>query len=84
MEENCIFKELESVLKQLSIDLKFGRGYFEGGFYVYKKKRAIFLNRAFAVEKNNEIIIRELKNINLDGIEMSPGLKDLILNSEEN
>ena len=84
MEENSIFKELESVLKQLSIDLKFGRGYFEGGFYKYREKRIIFLNRAFSAEQNNEIIIRELKNINLNGINISPGLKDLILNSGEN
>ena len=52
MEKEDIIAELQNILSQLSIDLKYGRGYFEGGLYKYKDQSVIYLNRTHSIEKH--------------------------------
>ncbi len=66
MEKTEIFKELQNILTQLSIDLRYGRGYFDGGLFRYKERSVIYLNRAHPVDKHRNIITKELKQFNLN------------------
>jgi hypothetical protein len=76
--------ELENILSQLSIDLKYGRGYFDGGLYKYKDQSVIYLNRTHAIEKHINIFCRELKNYDLEGIELKPEIRVYLENPEDN
>jgi hypothetical protein len=76
--------ELENILSQLSIDLKYGRGYFDGGLYKYKDQSVIYLNRTHAIEKHINILCRELKNYDLEGIELKPEIRVYLENPEDN
>jgi len=78
MENNELFKELEKILTQLSIDLKFGRGYFNGGLFRYKEQSVIYLNRAHSIDRHIEIITNELKKINLENMEINPGIREYL------
>lgn len=84
MEKSEILKELQNVLNQLSIDLKYGRGYFDGGLYRYKDQTVIYLNRTHTIEKHINILSQEIRNYDLGGIKINSELRVLLENPEDN
>ena len=81
MESKEVFQELESLLKELSITIKYRKGYFSGGICRYQEQRTLYLNSADKVENHVSLIINELKHIDLNGVILSPGLKNLLASS---
>lgn len=79
----AIFLELQQLLKQMDIKLKYDRGYFRGGFYRYKDKKTIYLNRADSVDHYVSIIVSELKDMDLSTVSLSPSLKEVLQGSLE-
>ena len=73
-----IFSELKEVLARLDIKLKYDRGYFQGGFFRYKDKKTIYLNRADSVDHHVSIVLSELKDMDLSTVPLSPALKDVM------
>jgi len=84
LEKEDIIAELQNILGQLSIDLKYGRGYFEGGLYKYKDQAVIYLNRTHTIEKHINILCQEIKNYDLGGIELNPEIRIYLENPEDN
>ena len=84
MEKKEILTELQNILDLLSIDLKYGRGYFDGGLYKYKNQSVIYLNRTHTIEKHINILCQELKNYDLEGIELIPEIRIYLENPEDN
>ena len=58
MEDKELFTELEELLLELSITIKYGRGYFNGGLCRYKEDKYIYLNRSDDKDKHISIIER--------------------------
>ena len=81
-----ILKELELLLNELSIELKYGKGNFQGGFCRYKDRKILYLNRTQPIDHNVSIIVSELQkiNINLDERKISPSIRKLLHNSSIN
>ena len=79
-------KELESLLDELSIELKYGKGNFQGGFCRYKDRKILYLNRTQSIDHRVSLIISELQkiNINLDERKISPSIRKLLHNSSIN
>lgn len=84
MEKEEILKELQNILRQLSIDLKYGKGYFDGGLYRYKDQSVIYLNRTHTLDKHIEIVSKELKKYDLSGIKVNSEIQVLLENPEDN
>jgi len=84
LEKKDILTQLQNILSHLSIDLKYGRGYFDGGLYKYKDQSVIYLNRTHTVEKHINILCQELKNYDLEGIELNPEIRMYLENLEDN
>jgi hypothetical protein len=82
MEDDQVFKELEELLEKLSIKIKYGRGYFKGGLCRYKEEKYLYLNRSDDKGRHISIILSELENIDLNGIELSKSIEELLLKSE--
>jgi hypothetical protein len=82
MEDNQVFKELEEFLDKLSIKIKYGRGYFRGGLCRFKEEKYLYLNRSDDKDKHISIILSELENIDLNGIELSKSIVELLSKSE--
>jgi hypothetical protein len=84
MQNAEIIKELEKLLKQLSIEIKYGKGYFEGGLYRYRDYKSIYLNRANSEEYNIEILLAEIKKMDWQSLECNPVVKELLTKSDQN
>ena len=84
MNKEELLKELENNLKQLSIETKYGKGYFEGGLYRYRENRCIYLNRANSEEYNIELLLSELKKMDWQTIQCNPMIKELLTKSDQN
>ena len=84
MEKEEILAELQNIPNQLSIDLKYGKGYFEGGLYKYKDQSVIYLNRSHTIEKHINILCQEIKNYDLGAIELHPEIRVYLDNPEDN
>lgn len=78
MQEDKVFKELEKILENLSIQLKYGRGYFKGGLYRYKGDKYIYLNRTDTKKQQISIILSELEKMKLSGIEIPESIGEIL------
>ena len=82
MDDDQVFKELEELLDKLAIKIKYGRGYFKGGLCRYKEDKYLYLNRSDDKDRHISIILSELENLDLNGIELSKSIKELLSKSE--
>jgi retron-type reverse transcriptase len=82
MEDKQLFTELEELLLELSIKIKYGRGYFIGGLCRYKEDKYIYLNRSDDKDKHISIILSELENIDLSGIKLNKTIGELLSKSD--
>jgi hypothetical protein len=82
MEDNQLFTELEELLQELSITIKYGRGYFKGGLCRYKDDKYLYLNRSDDKDKHISIILAELENMDLSGIKLNKTIGELLSKSE--
>jgi hypothetical protein len=82
MNEDQIFKQLEAVLKELSIEIKFRKGYFRGGLCRYRGKNYLYLNRLEKTDSHIDLIISELSKMDLQGIILSQDIEELLLKVE--
>ena len=82
MDDDQVFKELEEFLDKLAIKIKYGRGYFKGGLCRYKEDKYLYLNRSDDKDRHISIILSELENLDLNGIELSKSIKELLSKSE--
>jgi hypothetical protein len=82
MEDNQLFTELEELLLELSITIKYGRGYFKGGLCRYKDEKYLYLNRSDDKDKHISIILSELENIDLTGVKINKTIGELLSKSE--
>jgi hypothetical protein len=81
MEDNQLFNELESLLNNLSITIKYGRGYFKGGLCRYRDARYFYLNRTDPKDKHISLILSELEKMNLEGVEVPQNIGVLLSKS---
>ncbi len=84
MDNDTIFEELQTILKNMGIEIKYGRGYFEGGICRFKDNKYFYLNRAQDRENHITLLILELKKMNINNLEFSPELRSLLEKTESN
>jgi hypothetical protein len=84
MNNESIFEELQKILNTQGIEIKYGRGYFEGGICRYKESRYFYLNRAQDIENHIQLMVSELKKMNIDNLNCSSDLKSLLQSKESN
>jgi hypothetical protein len=82
MTEETILEHLESLLQELSILLRYEKGQFSGGFYRYKDKEEIVLNKDLSVHRKITILANELKGkVDLQQRYLAPALREVIDNA---
>lgn len=82
MEQENILEKLESLLVDLSIELRYEKGDFVGGFYRYKDRQQIVINRDLTINQKISIIAQELRaNSELEGVFLVPALREVIQNA---
>jgi len=82
MNNTELFEQLEKILKDLSIEIKYGRGYFDGGICRYKGNQIMYLNRAQNRDDHINLILAELKALNLDKALKTKNIQELLSRTE--
>ena len=82
MNDGELFEQLEKILYELSIEIKYGRGYFDGGICRYKGNQILYLNRAKNRDEHIELILSELKVLNLDKTLKNKKIRELLSQTE--
>jgi len=82
MDNESVFQELEKLLQDYSIKIKYARGYFKGGICRYRDKKVLYLNKSQKLDEHIDVIISELRN--LKGFDNNPLIKRLLARSEIN
>ena len=82
MDDESILENLERLLADLSIEVRYEKGEFVGGLYRYKDKKQLLINKALTTEQRVNIIANELKsNIDLEKVYVIPALREVIENA---
>ncbi len=74
---------LIELLEKLSIRVKYARGYFHGGLVRYKDQLFLYLNRAAKARHKIEVIVNELKYIEIPTELLTPELQDILKQETE-
>ena len=81
-EEDKILADLEKLLADASIEVRYEKGEFVGGLYRYYDKQQIVINKALPAEQKIRIIAKELQeNVDLNSIYLVPALREVIENA---
>jgi len=79
-----IFRELQNLLTDLSIQIRYGSGYFDGGLCRYKDQKYLYLNKSQDIEQQITLMITEIKKLDLKGVSISPTITKLLSEYETN
>ena len=71
-------KNLQHIFEKMAVEVRFRKGYFKGGLCRLNEKNIIYLNRSLPDEKNIQILIQELSKFNLEGLDISPQIKEML------
>jgi hypothetical protein len=79
MEQETILQNLETLLSDLSIELRYEKGQFSGGLYRYKEKKEIIVNKDLTIMQKINILAKVLReNDDLDKLYIIPALREVI------
>ena len=81
MKEDEILAGLEKLVESLSIQLRYEKGDFGGGYCVLKEKRMLIVNSALTTAQRIKVLAGELAAMNLDDIFVLPALREVIAES---
>ncbi|GAB4190559.1 MAG: hypothetical protein Kow00108_26050 [Calditrichia bacterium] len=82
-EEVAILKELEDVLTRLGIEFRYEKGFFKGGLCRIDNKQYFYLSKNVPFEQKLNVIVQQLKVMDLDDVYLKPKLRELLEESIE-
>lgn len=83
MDQEIILEELLALLEKLNIAVKYDRGSFKGGLVRYHEQDYFYLNRKTEITAKINLILNELKQIDLPESILSERLKKMIFDNGE-
>lgn len=84
MNNEQLLGELQQLLQELSIQIRFGKGFFTGGLCRYKDQQYLYLNKAQDSDQQIALIITEIKKLDLNGVDINPTISKLLSENETN
>jgi hypothetical protein len=78
MKEDEILSGLEKLVESLSIQLRYEKGDFAGGYCVLKDKRMMIVNSSLSPAMRIKVLAHELAAMNLDEVFVLPALREVI------
>ncbi len=73
-----LIQEIENLLAQLSIPLRYEKGNFKGGLCRVNDERLFILNKNLPLEQKLQIFREELTHLDLEDIFIRPVLRDYL------
>ena len=78
MRESEILSNLEKIIEQLGIELRYDKGDFRGGLCRIGEKQLFLINTRMLPSQKIQLIVSELSTLNLSGIYIVPAIRDLL------
>lgn len=78
MSPRIILDGFESLIENLSIDLRYEKGDFAGGLCRLPEKNIFIINNRLSIENKIRLIASELRSMNLNNIYIRPALRKII------
>ncbi len=78
MKEEEILSSLEKLLTSLSVELRYEKGDFTGGYCLVKEKPMMIINSALSPAQRIRILARELAQMNLENVFIVPALRQVL------
>ena len=78
MTQELILQGFESLINNLSIDLRYEKGDFSGGLCKIGNKAVLIVNNKLPIDKKITLMADELNRLNLEQIYIRPVLRNII------
>ncbi|MCI0694456.1 hypothetical protein L0337_20905 [candidate division KSB1 bacterium] len=79
MKEEEVLSGLEKLVESLSIQLRYEKGDFAGGYCVLEDKRMMIVNSALSPAQRIKVLAGELAGMNLEEVFVLPALREAIM-----
>jgi len=73
-----IIEELEAIIRQLGIFIRYEKGDFEGGYCILRDKRILVVNKRLNDSRKAVILARALYEIGIDSVFVKPVVREFI------
>ena len=77
-ESSALFEELCDVFNKIGMEIRLEAGYFDGGICLLEDQRTLFINKNNPIEQNIDMLLEQLKTVNLENIYLPPRLRSRI------
>ena len=78
MKHEDLIEELQTVAAQLSINIRYERGDFQGGYCILKDQRLLLVNRRLMPSRKASVLAVALQEIGLDDVYLKPAVRAYI------
>ena len=73
-----IIGELEEVVKQMGITIRYEKGDFDGGYCILKDQKVLVVNKRLTEARRAALLSQALSEIGIDAIFVKPALREFI------
>ncbi len=80
MNYSKLIEELEVLVGQVGVRLRYEKGDFEGGYCVLKEEQVLVVNKRLTELRRASILAQALTEIGVDSIFIKPNIRDFIDN----
>jgi len=77
-ESSALFEELCDVFSKIGMEIRSEAGYFAGGICLLEDQKILFINKNIPMDQNIDMLLEQLKTVNLENIYLSPRLRSRI------
>ena len=78
MKHEDLIEELQTVAAQLSINIRYEWGDFQGGYCILKDQRLLLVNRRLMPSRKASVLAVALQEIGLDDVYLKPAVRAYI------
>jgi hypothetical protein len=78
MKHEDLIEELQTVAAQLSVNIRYERGDFDGGYCILRDQRLLLVNRRLAPSRKASVLAAALQEIGLDDVYLKPAVRAYI------
>ncbi|MBI3195369.1 MAG: hypothetical protein HYZ34_13030 [Ignavibacteriae bacterium] len=75
-----LIEELEMLVSQVGVKLRYEKGDFEGGYCVLKEEQVLVVNKRLTDVRRASILAQALMQIGVEAIFIKPNIRDFIDN----
>jgi len=83
-EFESLLEELKQLASQIGAKVRFERGDFKGGYCLIKKNKIIVINKLSNLQRKVYILASALKELGLEELYVSPKIRELIEEFDNN